>query len=575
MARLFVVSQEGSTDLNPRSRSWIYIEEVLRRAGVFFETIRPDDIEKVFRAPGAIVVLAGNLRLNTRQRDALASWVKTGGALLGIGGDSGLHDVFGVASESALSEGWMKASAKEHPVTAGLRSSLHVFGGFAVKKGAAKVLAELEGTGPTAKGSAILENRFGNGRALLLAPDLIFSIMHIQQGIRVLQDARPPADGLSPVNDGILKAEDGSVLDWEKDRSPAEPNKDRIFLEPVTDELREVILRSIFHLAREQGTSMAVLWYWPRGLKAVAHMSHDSDSNDPAKAAALLDVMNRCGIKSTWCIIYPGGYPRDFYRALTKQEFEVALHFDAMTGGEKTCWSRENFFLQHDWLKKEAGVDRIATNKNHYTRWEGRLDLMRWCEDAGINSDETRGPSKKGTIGFPLGGSQPYFPLDDESEKTRFLKTMEINLLTQDLVVTCPPEFGPQLMDSALRHHGVGHFLFHPAHILEPGVADALAAVVDYGRSKGAEWWTARQIFEWETKRRTVQGRWRSEGFEVDPRMTLPKATLLVLKPGVGAGTPLVNGRAVQADDWNIYGFEFAALTMDFSEKMNIGWRGV
>ncbi len=80
-----------------------------------------------------------------------------------------------------------------------------------------------------------------------------------------------------------------------------------------------------------------------------------------------------------------------------------------MTGGPRTSWSKDNYLFQHRWLTREAGLHHITTNKNHYTRWENRLDFFRWCAELGINSDQTRGPSKRGTIGFPLGGSQPTF----------------------------------------------------------------------------------------------------------------------------------------------------------------------
>ena len=43
-----------------------------------------------------------------------------------------------------------------------------------------------------AAGSALVENRSGKGRAILLAPDLVFSIVHIQQGLPVLRTASPP-----------------------------------------------------------------------------------------------------------------------------------------------------------------------------------------------------------------------------------------------------------------------------------------------------------------------------------------------------------------------------------------------
>jgi len=77
-------------------------------------------------------------------------------------------------------------------------------------------------------------------------------------------------------------------------------------------------------------------------------------------------------------------------------------------------------------------------------------------------------------IGFPLGGSQPYFPLDDETSSPRFLKVLEVNMLTRPGVFG-PPEYGRPLVDSVLRHHGVAHFLFHPAHILKPRVADTIS----------------------------------------------------------------------------------------------------
>ena len=104
------------------------------------------------------------------------------------------------------------------------------------------------------------------------ATDLLFSIVHIQQGVPVFQDARPPADGSAATNEGLLKAEDGLVLDWQRDRQSMQPEGVPAFLEPVSDELREIILRGIFHTARERGIALGLIWYWPRGLKAVGHL---------------------------------------------------------------------------------------------------------------------------------------------------------------------------------------------------------------------------------------------------------------------------------------------------------------
>ena len=568
-SHIIVITQSVSRYVNPRAAAWTYITEILHRAGLFFEQLTQSQLPSLVKRANSIVVLAGNLQLTPDQQEILATLVESGGSLIGIGGTSGLDKVFGIDDKHPLAEGWINVTDEDHAVTKGLHSSLHVFGGFAVTASETKTLAELETGRQGAKGSAIVENQFGDGRAVLLAPDLIFSIVHIQQGLPVLQDGKPAPDGSAPLDDGELKAEDGCVLDWQKDRSPMLPTREPAFLEPISDELREIILRSIFHAANQQGISLPVLWYWPRELKAVGQISHDSDGNDAAKAEALLEVMNNYNLKSTWCIL-PPGYPKEFYRKLKEQGFEIALHYDARTGGETNSWSKKNFILQHQWLMEEAGLENIVSNKNHYTRWENRLDALRWCEEVGIKSDQTRGPSKKGTIGFPLGGSQPYFPLDDETESPRLLNVLEVNLITQDLVVVCPVEYGRQFVDSVLRHHGVAHFLFHPAHIQKPHVADALFDLVDYGRKQGLEWWTNEQIYQWEILRRNVKAKFDSDKLTLRAEKTLIEATLLFLNSQQKSRSIHVNDQPTTSKNWSLYGFEFDAVTIDLAGEVKV-----
>lgn len=570
-APLGVLVQPVARDASGRAGAGVYLTEILHRAGLPFQVLSLPDLPVFLSRPSGIVVLAGEMQLTGPQREALTRFVENGGSLVGIGGTSGLHKVFGVVGQSPLAEGWMKVTAPSHAITAGLRSSLHVFGGSCVKAGSAAPLAELVSGSQGAAGSAILEHRLGKGRAILLAPDLVFSILHIQQGVAVRQDGRPAPDGSAPINDRALKAEDGLVLDWQRDRTAVAPDVGPIFLEPVSDELREIILRSILHLASQQGIALPVLWYWPRGLKAVGHISHDTDGHDPKKAAAMLEVMSGCKVKSTWCVLYPGGYPAGFYRQLDQQGFEIAMHYDAHSGGPQTTWSKDNFLLQQRWLLKETGLRHVISNKNHYTRWEGRLDFLRWCEEAGIESDQTRGPSKKGTIGFPLGGSQPYFPWDDEADAPRFLNVLEVNMLTQDLVIVCPREYGRQLVDSVLRRHGVAHFLFHPNHVLKPQVADTIRELVGYGRSQGLEWWTNRQIRQWEALRRGVATRFDSAGaLSFRAARPLDQATLLLLKPSRAPRSILVNGRAASTSRWTWQGFEFDAVTTDIAGEVRV-----
>ena len=163
-------------------------------------------------------------------------------------------------------------------------------------------------------------------------------------------------------------------------------------------------MRSVFHLAREQGLSLAVLWYWPRGLKAVAHMSHDSDGNDPGKASALLEVMNRCGIKSTWCMLYPGGYPREFYRT---PDATAVRGCSALRRHDRR---RKDILVQGEFLAATQLVDERGGPGSHHNQQEPLHTIGKagWTWRAGAKRRASKptkreGPSKKGTIGVPLG----------------------------------------------------------------------------------------------------------------------------------------------------------------------------
>src|SRR5438034_442443 len=89
------------------------------------------------------------------------------------------------------------------------------FDGIAVQAERAETLvAALDAHGrPTAR-AAVTERPLGAGRAILIALDLTGSVVLIQQGRFVDMDAAPAPDAGGGTTDGMLKAEDGMVLDW-------------------------------------------------------------------------------------------------------------------------------------------------------------------------------------------------------------------------------------------------------------------------------------------------------------------------------------------------------------------------
>lgn len=527
-----------------------YAVEVLIHAGIPFQIAAPENLHPD-RTP--LCLLAGQRTLTVEEREKLWWFVQQGCHLIVVSNTNGLDDLLGVSLAGDLTEGWLRFKTP-HPIGKGLQSSLHVFGGALVRAGSeTQVLAQVVDRKGDVLGDAVTVRQVGQGLVIFIAPDLMRSITHIQQGIAVVKDGVPAPDGSAPIDDGILKAEDGHVLDWERDRTEivqagrdGSERKWVFFGLPIADELRALLLQAIFFAAEKKALPLPVLWYWQDNIPAVGLISHDTDGNEPELGWELLELIRSLGIATTWCVIYPGGYPKSLYRAILDAGCEIALHFDAFTGTPLTTWSKRNFRVQWQWLKDATGVSAFS-NKNHYTRWEGRLEFFRWCEEFGVQAEQSKGPSKQGTIGFLFGGSHPWRPLDDERERARFLSVTEINLLAQDMVsdatpidfyfhpVIVPASVGEWLLRQTVRMGGVAHFLFHPAHIRRQGTKAALERLVAYGQELGIRWWTSEQIVDWLNRRRGVKhvvkfvkGRWV---WELKPGKPLTNATLMKLLP--------------------------------------------
>ena len=346
----------------------------------------------------------------------------------------------------------------------------------------------------------MLENTIHAGRAILITADVTGTIVRIQQGIGVTRDGVPAADGTGGLDDQVLKADDGAVLDWDFDRDvvPGVGGKFRAMLEPIADCWREIFLRSIFYLAREQGVPLAVLWLYPRKLAALGHISHDSDANEPEKAEDLLRLLDELRIKTTWCIIRPGYGPATMTK-IKSAGHELAVHYDAL--GEGTNWSNEDCGRQVRELTAQFGEQPVS-NKNHGTRWEGDTEFFDWCVNAGIQLDQSKSPSKTGECGFTFGTCHPYFPV---TYRGRVIDCLELCTHVWDMPIWAPTEVFEALLASVKRHHGILHHLCHPFHTVKPEVAQAVRLCVQRGREEGLEWWTAREINDWERARRGVR----------------------------------------------------------------------
>jgi peptidoglycan/xylan/chitin deacetylase (PgdA/CDA1 family) len=552
-----------------------YIHEILQHAGLCYATYEPAELETL--SDLRLLLTVGEAPLTSAQRDGLRAWVEAGGAWISIGGVCGLAEMFGVEVEApayaswgggqgTLGEGYLQPADTGHPVLAHLEIPLHFFNGVPVRATDTAVLAHVLDAHqrPTGR-AAVVEKRVGKGRCLLIAPDLTGAVVRIQQGIAVTRDGVPASDGTAPAADDVLKSGDGGVLDWIFDRQPVPgvPGYSA-FLQPVADQWRELALRSLFALAEAQEMILPLLWLYPRNLPALAHLSHDSDGNDPEHAALLLETLQAAEARSTWCILLPG-YPPETIRAIRAAGHELAMHYDAMSAN--TLWSDQTFHEQWRLLAEQFGGQPPVSNKNHFLRWEGDCALFDWCDRHGLRLDQSKGASKSGEAGFNFGSCHPYTAVHFDGSRYAVL---ELPTPTQDLNVFAPQALLEPLLRAVEKHHGVLHLLFHPAHIGRPDVRDALSDAVRQARERGLEWWTAEQIGTWENARRRMawthyerKRDWlRLHLHAAEP---LSEATVLLLNASPGAAQ--VNGVTQETQTVTRWGFAFQSVTCDLTPE--------
>jgi len=452
--------------------------------------------------------------------DALSDWVRAGGQLLVVGDPGPLAGMAGVSVGESRTDGHVvwAADAEWLPEPTG---GVHAWGGVTLRlEGAAPVAHWTDVRGGVGDVAATVQ-RVGAGQIVVIGVDAWQSIVRIQQGFPIYGNGRPAADGTAPFDDDILRCEDGLALSFERDRGMApgvapfaEPFEydhpptaaAPVFDRPHADIWREVIIGAVSWLAEQAEVVLPWLFYWPAGVEAVAHMSHDSDGNADPMAAAALDAFADADVRVTWCVLHPGGYGPGTYRAIAAAGHETAFHYNAMGDTDLDVWGEQQFKEQLDWLRDTTGVDRVVTNKNHYTRWEGWADFYGWCERAGIQIDQSRGPSKQGVIGFPFGSCHLGFPMAGPDEGGRLFDVLMMPLHAQDLWWTGVVENREVILSGALEHNGVAHFLFHGRNMLRhPEIADAIRSTAELARGRGIPWWTSEQLNAWERTRRSVR----------------------------------------------------------------------
>lgn len=510
MARIGVLSDQQAAGRRQRYGINVfesYIGEVLAHAGLPFQWInRVEDIQDC--DPDVLIIALAEEDPETEE--AIWAYSEQGGTVISYGGLNRLAARLGCFELRELPVGYT------YPDLQGAfgNVSLRHLGAKPWETGDASEAYGAQSSGTlrndtpdgTEAGAVRLQFSVGQGRIDRWSVNIPKTIVMFQQGIGpVLHDGVPARDGTGSVDEGILKADDRCGMDWELDRLHTETGAP-YFAYPYADIWRERLIAHLLQIVTGKGMTVPLIGYWPDGVPCVATISHDSDHNIDESAETTLDVLKECGIHSTWCMIEPG-YSPSVYERVLREGHELAFHYNALDVQDGR-WSGDEFDRQFEWLKQATGLHAITSNKNHYTRYEGWGDLFEWCEQNGIQADQTRGPSKKGNIGFLFGTCHPYFPIAWFDRHNRLYDVLEISFLTQDLdhITLADSSVVIPFLEQTAKAEGAAHFLFHQVHIhQQPAVTDALRKVVAEAVKRGFHFWTSEQINHWERARRGIR----------------------------------------------------------------------
>lgn len=540
-----------------------YGPEFLRQTGLSFCSL---NLAELGQAPPPVLWTNSPLGYTPEEAEVLRSYVEQGGILLVSGDVRGLGFLVERPRRSGevMCQGYLSLGPEgQLPIRAAVKRT--DFSGEA--------WGELldENRQPT-NTPAVGVRKVGQGLAAWLPVDVCRCVVEFMQGVPVWADGAPAPDGTAPINDGILKCDDGAVARWVDrevvDGTPA-------FLIPAVDRLREMFIQTIWRLAEQRGRILPQVWYWPEGQRAVGLLSHDSDSNETRHAWALMELLDKLGVRSTWCIMYPGGYDKAVYAALKERGHEIALHFEAFSEQPDCTWSQRDLKFQHQWLLQESGAKRIYSQKNHLTRWEGWTVFFRWLEDEGIWIDQSKGPSKVGNMGFLFGTCHPWRPMDDALNGHHLFHVLEIPYLTVDMYGgMARAGLRRRILDEAVAACGVAHFLFHPQRLDEPDMAEAIADIVQHGQTRGIQWWTSEQIGRWQWQRASIQVEQEEDHvWQVQAPVDLSSVTL-VFPP---CSAVYVGGREVAVEQTVIHGLLRTLVTIDLPAnlRMQVAIKGV
>lgn len=533
-----------------------YYEEVFEHGGFSFrtlDTITADELRVI-----DVLILAGYGKLDSETRQLVASWVDSGGTLVCSGSSWGLDGLLGLApSERHISTGYL-VSGQEDRLWPDHAQRVRFIGGDLHQPGKCRTIATTtDGWVGVSRMSA------GKGLAMFVGPHIGQTMARMQLGTSVESDAIGPNDGSAILDDGLLRAEDGTILSYEDDRDVAGDSLP-FFKFPYADTLKDILLRATMNAIDHTGKSAMVLWQWPNMAPAAVMLTLDCDDLEPDHVYPMYQLLSLHGCPAAWIVPAPG-YPLDTYRMLMRWEHEVGSLFIAENKGG---WTEHHLKLQRTALSRTASVQSMVTMRPIFGYWRGWDHFYDMCEVGGARVSVSKGGRQPGTSGFLFGTCHPFFGRKADTTE-RLVMEIPYQIYMPGEVVS--DAVSDAIFAQNLNHGGCLHFVASPKAITNSTVTNSIRRLIINGRSNRLAFLKPEQAWEYEKARRAmrrVQNHVDREGQIV----LIPDANmegLTILLSGPVANVEL-RGKTVQLQTFERYGTRFFAFQTNVEQKQHL-----
>jgi hypothetical protein len=532
--------------------------EALDHAGLRYETITEISLREVSRYH--VLVLCGAGRLSHTEVNSVAEWLKKGGTVICSGSTWGLETQLGLHTDSVHRSNAVMSPGKSDPVWPDGTEQIRFFGGQVATATHCEVL------GKVGDFVGISRRKTTKATAIFLAPHVGQTLQLMQYGKAVECDSIGPSDGSAQLDNGILRAEDGTVLDYERDRHRVEGCDTPFFGYPHSDAVREMLIRAIVQSIDARGLSTPIFWQWPRGVRGTAMMTVDCQEFDREHVNTLHRMLAMFGAPATWMIALPG-YSVDVYRAMKAWEHEVGLLY--LT--EQLGWSDEKFKMQWTALSRLSGQSGLNAARAYDGRWRGFKRFYEMCEIGGARASLSKGGRQPGTSGFLFGTSHPFVPARKDGSPS-LVTEMPYSAYNPGLVT--PDPVCEMLVYRTSSRYGCFHFSIPSNSIASPEAAGSLRRILSVCKQARLDFITPEQVHRYERGRRQLR---------VTQKLLEDEGTLVISSDVEMAGLAiLINGSRLSAEyrgkemiveTVERYGCRFNMVVVDVAPKHQIELR--